>query len=34
MIETIHEVDAIDVPSDLIRVEKKMKEDKLFKMYN
>ena len=33
MIETLHEVDAIDVPSDLNRVEIKMKKDKLFKKY-
>ncbi len=33
MIETDYEVDAIDVPSDLIRVEKKMKEDSLFLKY-
>ena len=34
MIETLHEVDAIDVPSDLSRVETKMENDKLFKFYN
>lgn len=34
MVETLLEVDAIDVPSDLVRVESKMKKDKLYKMYS
>ena len=34
MVETKLEVDAIDVPSDLKRVESKMKDDKLFKKYS
>ena len=33
MVETLLEVDAIDVPSDLKRVERKMKIDKLYKSY-
>jgi 3-deoxy-manno-octulosonate cytidylyltransferase (CMP-KDO synthetase) len=33
MVETLLEVDAIDVPSDLVRVESKMKKDILFKKY-
>ena len=33
MIETNLNVDGVDTPSDLIRVEKKMKKDELFKLY-
>tara|TARA_B100001059_G_scaffold154949_1_gene154536 strand:+ start:1555 stop:2331 length:777 start_codon:yes stop_codon:yes gene_type:complete len=33
MVETMFEVDAVDTPQDLIRVEKKMKDDKLYKQY-
>lgn len=33
MIETNLNVDGVDTPSDLIRVEKKMKKDELFKFY-
>jgi len=34
MVETTLEVDAVDTPDDLIRVEYKMKMDNLFKTYN
>ena len=34
MVETKLEVDAVDTPDDLIRVESKMKNDSLFKSYN
>ena len=34
MVETTLEVDAVDTPDDLIRVEHKMKTDNLFKTYN
>jgi 3-deoxy-manno-octulosonate cytidylyltransferase (CMP-KDO synthetase) len=33
MVETNYEVDAVDVPDDLIRVEEKMRNDKLFHSY-
>ena len=33
MVETKFEVDAVDTPEDLVRVEKKMKKDKLFESY-
>ena len=33
MIETFHTVDGVDTPKDLIRVEEKMKLDKLYKKY-
>tara|TARA_Y100000768_G_C23990541_1_gene692297 strand:- start:2864 stop:3640 length:777 start_codon:yes stop_codon:yes gene_type:complete len=34
MVETKLEVDAVDTPKDLIRVENKMKKDKLYKIYS
>lgn len=33
MVETIFEVDAVDTPKDLVRVEEKMKKDKLYELY-
>ncbi len=33
MVETILEVDAVDTPDDLVRVENKMKKDKLYQKY-
>ena len=33
MVETDLKVDGVDTPADLIRVEKKMKSDELFKLY-
>ena len=33
MVETKFEVDAVDTPDDLIRVEEKMKKDKLYQKY-
>ena len=33
MIETNLSVDGVDTPQDLIRVEKKMKKDELYKLY-
>ncbi|MBT3612094.1 3-deoxy-manno-octulosonate cytidylyltransferase [Flavobacteriaceae bacterium] len=33
MVETMFEVDAVDTPEDLVRVEEKMKKDKLYHLY-
>ena len=33
MIETNLSVDGVDTPQDLLRVEKKMKNDKLYELY-